>query len=97
MPPLLSHSIIFLKMSNFNEENLLLEKMEGLKDDGAANWSDFKSALEIVYDERTSCVERLEEDLNEIQIQFSKFLNFVVNDHVLESINKLAGDNQCGS
>lgn len=71
--------------------------MEGLKDDGAPNWSDFKSALETVYDERTSCVGRLEEGLNEIQIQFSNFLNFVVNDHFLEPINKLAGDNQCES
>lgn len=71
--------------------------MEGLKDDGTPNWNDFESALETVYDERTSCVGRLKEGLNEIQIQFSNFLNFVVNDHVLESIKKLAGDNQCGS
>lgn len=87
----------FLKMSNFNEENLLLEKMERLKDEGAPNWSDFEAALETVYDEGSACIEKLEEDLNEIQIQFSKFLNFVVNDDVLESINKFAGDNQCGS
>lgn len=87
----------FLKMSKFNENNLLLKEMDSLKNKNVPNWSNFEAALEILYDRQETDIDQLEGDLNEIQIQFSKFLNLVVNDDVLESINQIAEDNQCGS
>lgn len=74
-----------------SNKNLLIEQMEKAKSENKENWSDFEAILdEALYyipnsdSEHTS---KLDEDLREIQQAFSRFLNEIIDNDIIENIS----------
>lgn len=73
------------------DDNSLILQMEKARDDGKENWSDFEALLteqlQKMNERNKDEIEKLNKDLGEIQKAFSRFLNEVVDNDVLEKIS----------
>lgn len=75
-----------------DNENLLIRQMREAREEGKENWSDFEALLgtEIsnidITDKNT--IDNLYKDLLHIQQEFSRFLNKVVNNEIIDYISK---------
>lgn len=85
----------FLKMRGRGTGNLIIQAMEDSLGGSERNWSDIEEALEKLLDSRAPEAE-LKDSLNEVQREFSNFLNSVVNDHILNDLNQSAQDDALG-
>ena len=72
--------------------NLLVEQMAKAKAESKENWSDFEAILdEKLYSlsgNSKEQIDKLNEDLSEIQQAFSRFLNDVIDDDIINNISK---------
>lgn len=75
-----------------NKNNLLIEQMKKAKREGKEDWSDFEAILdEKLNSLSTSDKEqayKLNEDLSEIQQAFSRFLNDIIDNDIINNISK---------
>ena len=79
------------KMRGMDRSNILLKEMERLKDDGKENWSDVEACISSV--SKKEQVSHIIGSLNEIREEFSGFLNYVVNSHLLSMLSSDAENN----
>ncbi len=75
-----------------NNNNLLIAQMEKAKEIGKENWSDFEAILDeklytLPRNEKEQ-VNKLNEDLREIQQAFSRFLNDVIDNDIINNISE---------
>lgn len=82
----------YFKYRNGNDNNVLIKQMETAKSKGEDNWSDFEAILTeniekiSLFDKKK--IEVLNNDLNELQHLFSRFLNDVVNNDVIDKLSR---------
>lgn len=76
----------FLKAGNFNSENLIYAQMSALEAAGAMNWSDVEGAIDRLYRDGVSVAE-ISSAMNEIQAEFSRFLDGLANPTALAQLN----------
>lgn len=83
----------FFKYKYPDNNNLLIEQMEKAKREGKKNWSDFEALLGEVLNSLSESdkeqVAKLNNDLSEIQQAFSRFLNDIINNDIINNISKV--------
>ena len=76
-----------------NKNNLLIDQMEIAKMEGKENWSDFEAHLDEVLNSLSKSdkeqVAKLNNDLSEIQQAFSRFLNDIIDNDIINNISKV--------
>ncbi len=74
-----------------NTDNILVKQMEEAQKNKKENWSDFEEILtrniENISVKDTEQIQRLKDDLNELQCCFSRFLNDVVNNDIIDKLS----------
>ncbi|MCO4253895.1 AbiH family protein [Pseudarthrobacter cellobiosi] len=78
----------YLKYRKFDATNLILERMEALRADGAENWSDVENAIESLRTVDQVCPERVSGDVRKIQREFANFLDQVATPDVLSRLGE---------
>lgn len=84
----------FLRMNGVTSKNLIVSQMEELRDRrdlGPTGWSDVEYCISELAPKHSST--HVLESLNEIQEQFSSFLNHIINPQLLNSLNKQSRKN----
>lgn len=84
----------FLKRRHFDPENLLLQKMESLRDRGAKNWSDLEYAVGKLLINQEASAGQILSALNDVQSQFAEFLDFAVPTSLLSEIGQDSSDRE---
>lgn len=86
----------YLKSIGFTEDNILYKTMDSLRQEfeqqtcsgrNLANWSNFEERLSELLSQKDCDAGKLENDLTEIQKQFSTFLNNTVDSTVINDLN----------
>lgn len=76
----------------YNKNNLLIEQMEKAKIEGKENWSDFEAILDEKLNSLSTTDKeqayKLNENLSEIQQAFSRFLNDIIDNDIINNISK---------
>lgn len=74
------------------KNNQLISQMKQAKDNNKTNWSDFEAILterlQSISLESNKEINKLDEDLNEIQREFSKFLNDVIDGEIITKLSR---------
>ena len=83
----------FLKMRGHGGENLILRHMEELIEDGKKDWSDVERVLSDLGEGGHDYLD-ISRSLTVVQIEFSAFLNLVVNDTLLGRLDSDAKSNK---
>lgn len=79
----------FFKYKYGNIKNILIDQMEIARQEGKENWSDFESILsEKIENSENIEIEQLIMDFEQLQGAFSRFLNDVVNNDVIDKLSK---------
>lgn len=80
----------FYKYRYGNKKNILIEQMEEARKQGKENWSDFEEILshdiEQISPSNKGRIATLKSDLNELQYAFSRFLNDVVSNDIIDRL-----------
>ena len=82
----------FLKLRSFNEENLIFKEMGILQRNNKKNWSDVESIVGELLSSNRAEASQLNEDLRDIQVQFSEFLELAVPNSLLANIGNESMD-----
>ena len=82
----------FFKYKYPDSNNLLITYMEDAKSENKENWSDFEAILDEALHSLSKSdkkqADKLNEDLSEIQQAFSRFLNDVIDNDIINNISK---------
>ena len=82
----------FFKYKYSNSNNLLITYMEEAKSKNKDNWGDFEAilaeTLQSLSESDKEKIDKLKEDLSEIQQAFSRFLNDIIDNDIISSISK---------
>lgn len=78
----------YLRYRKFDATNLILERMEALRNDGLENWSDVENAIESLRTVDLVCPERISGDVRKIQREFANFLDQVATPDVLSRLGE---------
>ena len=89
----------YLCYKNFDKDNMIFQKMTEDKKDNEKdpnikkNWSDFENSLIEIFNENNSInekrlEERLTDDFNHFQVEFSNFLNEIITPNMLAQLGK---------
>lgn len=83
----------YLKFRKFDSNNRILQRMEQLRGH-AENWSDIEAAIGHLLDSDRVSADEVISDLNEMQREFSSFLDQVATPDVLSRVGELVVSNQ---
>lgn len=83
----------YLKFRKFDSNNRILQRMEHLRGH-AENWSDIEAAIGHLLDVERVSADEVMSDLNEMQREFSSFLDQVATPDVLSRLGELAVSNK---
>lgn len=78
----------------YSKENLIYKKMKCDNEKQKKNWNDFEMSIDELIMERSININKLEENLKEIQNGFSRFLYDIVTTDVLLEINQESQKNE---
>lgn len=84
----------YLRFRKFNANNRLLKKMEELRNLGAENWSDVEGAIGELLDKDMAFPDDIAKDLQEIQHEFSNFLDQVATPDILAKLGEVSVANR---
>lgn len=79
----------YLRSRNFNNNNLLMQVMEEAKKGGRRAWSDIEAGIESLLEDGAKAWD-VEESLDELQSEFSAFLDSVVTPELLTRLSSRA-------
>ncbi|TDW26937.1 AbiH family protein [Cryobacterium psychrophilum] len=80
----------YLKYRKFDATNLILERMEALRNTGAENWSDVENVIESLRTIDRVRPDRISTDVRKIQREFANFLDQVATPDVLSRLGENA-------
>ena len=81
-----------LKSRDFSSDNLLLKTMEDQLEQGCENWSDLENGIQILLNSGTPA-DQIEDALDDVQVEYSIFLDQVVTPQVLADLSRLSVEN----
>lgn len=84
----------FLKLRSFDPDNVILQAMERLRDEGAENWGDVEGVVEELLDSRMADPDDLAEALRRVQAEFSEFLGLAVPSSLLTRLGSASMDRE---
>lgn len=80
----------WLTDNNFLRPNIFLETMKKYQKSNKKNWSNFEALIPIILDSHTKQVEKINEDLDYLQVKFSYFLSRIISNDLVEDIGSLS-------
>lgn len=84
----------YIKYFNLcDDNNILYKQMSKDKDDGKENWSDFEMTIEYLLKKSTN-IKQLEASINEFQMNFTRFLNDLIDSDMLFKLNEEVKEKQ---